>query len=86
MLLPRRANLYLLRIGVGGCAIALVGLWASFIALIATDLSGTAFRFALGFGAVSTLLLAGSKSVRMAYLESIQRFREARDDFENRMR
>ena len=86
MLISRQTNIYLLRLGVGACAVAIIGFWVSFMASIITDLSGTVFRFVIGFGAVIVLLLVGFPPVRKAYWESIQRFREAADDFENRMR
>ena len=86
MLLSQRANTYLHRLSVAACAISLVGFLVSIFALLLSDLSGSAFRFFLGFGSFSTLLLAGSPSIRTAYLDSIQRFREAKDHFENRMR
>ena len=56
------------------------------MALILSDFSGTSFRFVLGFGASSTLLLAGSQSIRAAYGKSIQAFRDAGNDFMDNLR
>lgn len=86
MLMPHQTNLYRIRLGVATCAAAFLGLWVSLMALIITELSETAFRFVMGFGAVIILLLLGFQSVRREFLESIQMFRKAADDFGNRMR
>jgi len=63
-----------------------MGLWASLVAWLVFDFSGITLRFVFGFGAATTILLAAFQSVRMALWESIQKFREAWNDFENPMR